>query len=202
MLSQWSQWSRRTGCRVVNTDLDILFVFYFRYISFVHKILIVITWVVMSGTFINGLHNGWCDHRPYTHVIPYSKVHGANIGLIWGRQDPGGPHVGPMNFAILDVLPERGHGWAYAWAYATVWAVIIAFYDNTKTFWYGRGTPAFHVGVSGLPRKSHESRRAFFLSWTPVRLKYWYACFCLFQEMEVNLRWIVQISHINAAYFC
>ena len=22
------------------------------------------------------------------------------MGSIWGRQDPGGPHVGPMNFAI------------------------------------------------------------------------------------------------------
>ena len=31
---------------------------------------------------------------------PNSKVHGANMGPIWGRQDPGGPHVGPMNFAI------------------------------------------------------------------------------------------------------
>ena len=29
-----------------------------------------------------------------------NKVHGANIGPIWGRQDPGGAHVGPMNFAI------------------------------------------------------------------------------------------------------
>ena len=29
-----------------------------------------------------------------------SKVYGANTGPIWGRQDPGGPHVGPMNFAI------------------------------------------------------------------------------------------------------
>ena len=29
-----------------------------------------------------------------------SKVHGANKGHIWGRQDPGGPNVGPMNFAI------------------------------------------------------------------------------------------------------
>ena len=29
---------------------------------------------------------------------PYSKVHGANKGPIWGRQDPGGSHVGPMNF--------------------------------------------------------------------------------------------------------
>ena len=22
------------------------------------------------------------------------------MGPIWGRQDPGGPHVGPMNFVI------------------------------------------------------------------------------------------------------
>ena len=29
-----------------------------------------------------------------------SKVYWAIMGPIWGRQDPGGPHVGPMNFAI------------------------------------------------------------------------------------------------------
>ena len=34
--------------------------------------------------------------------IPDSKVHGANMGSIWGRQNPGGPHVGPMNFVIWD----------------------------------------------------------------------------------------------------
>ena len=33
---------------------------------------------------------------------PDSKAHGANMGPIWGRQDPGGPHVGPMKFAIWD----------------------------------------------------------------------------------------------------
>ena len=32
-----------------------------------------------------------------------SKVHGANMGPIWGRQGPGGPHVAPMNFAIWDI---------------------------------------------------------------------------------------------------
>ena len=37
--------------------------------------------------------------------IPDSKVHGANMGPIWGWQDPGGPHVGPMNFAIWDEQP-------------------------------------------------------------------------------------------------
>ena len=33
-------------------------------------------------------------------AYPDSKVHEANMGPIWGQQDPGGPHVGPMNFAI------------------------------------------------------------------------------------------------------
>ena len=32
---------------------------------------------------------------------PEDQVHGANMGPIWGRQDPGGPPVGSMNFAIL-----------------------------------------------------------------------------------------------------
>ena len=31
---------------------------------------------------------------------PDNKVHGAIMGPTWGRQDPGGPHVGPMNGAI------------------------------------------------------------------------------------------------------
>ena len=46
--------------------------------------------------------------------VPDSRVHGANMGPIWGRQDPGGMggaggggggvHVGTMNFAIWDIL--------------------------------------------------------------------------------------------------
>ena len=43
---------------------------------------------------------------------PDSKVNGANMGPIWGQQDPGGPHVSPMNFAI--------------WVYAPIlWNLII-----------------------------------------------------------------------------
>ena len=41
--------------------------------------------------------------KVYLKMSPDSKVHGANMGPIWGRQDPGGPQVGPMNFAILVV---------------------------------------------------------------------------------------------------
>ena len=40
---------------------------------------------------------------------PDSKVHEANMGPIWVRQDPGGPHVGPLNFAIwvLDAVTRK-----------------------------------------------------------------------------------------------
>ena len=35
-------------------------------------------------------------------LTPDSKFYGANVGPIWGRQDPGGPQVGPMNLVIWD----------------------------------------------------------------------------------------------------
>ena len=34
------------------------------------------------------------------NTFPDSKVHGACVGPTWDRQDPGGPHVGPVNLAI------------------------------------------------------------------------------------------------------
>ena len=37
-------------------------------------------------------------HRGHLMVSPIARF----MGPIWGRQDPGGPHVGPMNFAIWD----------------------------------------------------------------------------------------------------
>ena len=41
-------------------------------------------------------------HCTYYSINPDSKVHGANMGSIWGRQDPGGSHVGPMDFVIWE----------------------------------------------------------------------------------------------------
>ena len=32
----------------------------------------------------------------FLYIIPDSKVDGANMGPIWGRQDPDGPHVGSI----------------------------------------------------------------------------------------------------------
>ena len=33
-------------------------------------------------------------------AYPDSKIRKAYMGPTWGRQDTGGPHVGPMNLAI------------------------------------------------------------------------------------------------------
>ena len=46
---------------------------------------------------------------------PDSKVHGANMGPIWGRQDPGGPHVGPMKLVIWEVISCRFHRICHDW---------------------------------------------------------------------------------------
>ena len=39
---------------------------------------------------------------PAQNNEPDDKVHGANMGSIWGQEDPGGSHVGPMNLAIWE----------------------------------------------------------------------------------------------------
>ena len=42
------------------------------------------------------------------HANPDSKLHRANMGPIWGRQDLGGPHVGLMNFVIWECAASPG----------------------------------------------------------------------------------------------
>ena len=38
--------------------------------------------------------------KKFWQNYPDNKVHGANTGPTWDRQDPGGPHVGHVNLAI------------------------------------------------------------------------------------------------------
>ena len=54
--------------------------------------------ILFKGLFLTQHCCCWWVYFMNIHLD--SKAHGANIGPIWGRQDPGGPHVGPMNFAI------------------------------------------------------------------------------------------------------
>ena len=45
-----------------------------------------------------------CLMAKYTYVSMYTLIARSMMGPIWGRQDPGGPHVGPMNMAIWAIL--------------------------------------------------------------------------------------------------
>ena len=47
----------------------------------------------------------FCNWDRYYHLdFPDSKVYGTNMGPTWERQNPCGPHVGPMNLAIWVVF--------------------------------------------------------------------------------------------------
>ena len=63
------------------------------------------------------LHNfaPWPQHPkllllPSPQDHPDSKVQRANMGPTWGREDPDGPHVGPLNFAIWAITVIEGVG--------------------------------------------------------------------------------------------
>ena len=54
-----------------------------------------------------------------------SKVHGANTGPIRGRHDPGGPQVGPMNFAIWVLSEYSGLSTSDVYSKLPLWLWII-----------------------------------------------------------------------------
>ena len=74
---------------------------------------------------------------------PDNKVHGANMGPIWGRQDPGGPHVGSVNFAFWECIHE-GHGYVLLY-YVFSW--------NQKYLYYHIITVMLHLYC--IYRKDH-----------------------------------------------
>ena len=51
----------------------------------------------------------------FERYAPDNKAHGANMGPIWGRHDPGGPHVVPMNLAI----------WARYWLVENMYLILV-----------------------------------------------------------------------------
>ena len=62
---------------------------------------------------------------------PDSKVHGANMGPTWDRQDPGGPDVGPMKIAI----------WAFVES-------TLAIRTGNKTYFYNMTMPLTYSGFA------------------------------------------------------
>ena len=68
----------------------------------------LITWLIWAKQVKKGTLQSWkAVSIMLNHQLPDSKVHEANMGPIWGRQDPGGPHVGHRNLAIWAVAGKR-----------------------------------------------------------------------------------------------
>ena len=65
-----------------------------------HSSPVRVRYEVSIVSLISNLYSTSVTAGLYGITSPDSKVYGANMGPIWGRQDPGGPHVGPMNLAI------------------------------------------------------------------------------------------------------
>ena len=67
----------------------------------------------------------------FANTVPDSKVHGANMGPIWGQQYPGGPHVGPLNFVIWGNMCLIRMTYVYQWIHLSKWEQNAA----TKVDW-------------------------------------------------------------------
>ena len=56
-----------------------------------------------KSVMANGYENRLIAAMTLLISWPWYQGSWANMGLIWGRQDQGGPHVGPMKFRCADV---------------------------------------------------------------------------------------------------
>ena len=80
----------------------------------IHKLASILSWP--QCVYLNWLLQTISNRSSAGHIYAYpgSKVYGINMGPTWGRQDPGGPHVFPMNLAIWEVI-DRHHDDVIKW---------------------------------------------------------------------------------------
>ena len=88
----------------------------------------------------------WSTWKEQTMSLRYpdSKVHGANMGPTWGRQDPGGPHVGHVNLAIwvCTLFCCGPFGWGYGFSFRWILRIQFSIYSRasfskkTPYYWY------------------------------------------------------------------
>ena len=106
---------------------------------------------------------GLAQNCSNSRAFPGSKVHGANMGPIWGRQDPGGRHVGPMNFAIW-VSNGVTTVWLSHW-YLLWWFFFVLFHCSLFDVCY-----FFHLEALVLDDR-------------------YFDVFFLFQEIDISIKW-------------
>ena len=132
------------------------------------------------------------------------------MGPIWGRQDPGEPHVGPMNFAIWD------GPWGFQWNFSKIIESLLMiddckialrwmsldFTDDKSTLaqvmaWYSDGTGHYQLpgGIISLisKHKVHHYNSG-------IKEKKYQKCF-KHQEILCNNFLLVLCNDINRSYY-
>ena len=119
-------------------------------------------YVVCVHSILRARWKGCCD-------IPYGKVHGANMGLTWVLSAPDGPHIGPMNLAISDMLVSMSLSVS---AHVATWSKTI---KCTRTWrvaklwpWMWCFTYTFTFTYSQIPRISYK--RTLEALWRLIRI--------------------------------
>ena len=77
-------------------------------------------------------HSGSAAPELTRRVLPGGKVHGANMGPIWGRQDPGGPMLAPWTLLFGLIFAFEAMGGISNWMVECRNAVV--FQNNTAFF--------------------------------------------------------------------
>ena len=63
----------------------------------------IVTYTTICNDYFVWIYTAWLQ-KNVLNISPDSKVDGAKMGIICGRQDLGGSHVGPINFAIWECI--------------------------------------------------------------------------------------------------
>ena len=104
-------WAKYQVVAILVVTQPLLSIYFLRHYAWRHQqFLPSLGPVVYNGSAVESqLRSAPVQRQDQDHV-PESKVHRAYMGPTWGRQDPGGPHVGPMNLAIRErwraVIPK------------------------------------------------------------------------------------------------
>ena len=115
----WSSADRRCSnyIWVINNFIAYSAAAYIRGLTVFYWYLVIIIKPLLRIWRSGGLYYWQILDKPITglpHGFPDNKIHEAYMGPIWGRQDPGMTHVGPMNLAMRVSI----------YIHATQWNVI------------------------------------------------------------------------------
>ena len=122
-------------------------------------------WIQAQHTTFETLDSTTFNEWPSTGIMwpLIGRFMGADVGPIWGRQDPGGPHVGRTNFALWDVCFQV-LGWTVYMC--SCWASFRCHIITNEKCWFdGKNYCQLMTVLSGNKIRSWELDH--------VQSKYW-----------------------------